>query len=427
MAKRKTGRIVIIADDLTGAADTAGPFAEKGLVTVVALSSRHSSKCDALALSTETRELAREEAIARTRRLCYSFLGRPGLIYKKMDSTLRGHPAAELAAVMDALRIGRALVAPAFPAQGRTTRGGRQLVNGVPIRRGQKPGFLKHRGRERRPARKKPGFSSASSDLVALFREVGPVRLVELSAVRKGDATLCEALRATGVIVADAETDADLAALARAATTSRINLFCGSAGLARALAETLSISATPPVPRSPIPSRGPVLIVAGSRHPSTVRQVAFARRRGMKILRLDWAAPERTDPALAETLGADLDVILTTPSRSVALVAGNQCHPVVSRGATGQGLAGLLGEMVRAATARANLGGLVLTGGEIAAAVCAALGASLIRLHGEVEPGIPWGALLDGARPGLPVVTKAGGFGGDDALVAAIQRLHAAR
>ena len=68
--------------------------------------------------------------------------------------------------------------------------------------------------------------------------------------------------------------------------------------------------------------------------------------------------------------------------------------------------------------------GLALTGGDISMAVCAALDCATIWLRGEVEPGIPWGRLLDGIRPGLPVVTKAGGFGTDESLVHAIRHLR---
>jgi uncharacterized protein YgbK (DUF1537 family) len=68
------------------------------------------------------------------------------------------------------------------------------------------------------------------------------------------------------------------------------------------------------------------------------------------------------------------------------------------------------------------VGKLVLTGGDTAVAACAALEVSALWLQGEAQPGIPWGILLGGVVPGLPVVTKAGGFGTDDALAAAIDR-----
>src|SRR5207244_2052723 len=67
--------------------------------------------------------------------------------------------------------------------------------------------------------------------------------------------------------------------------------------------------------------------------------------------------------------------------------------------------------------------GLVLTGGDTAAAVCRALGAECLELGGEVLPGMPTGTLLGGRRPGLRIVTKSGGFGPPDALVRAVEAL----
>ena len=61
--------------------------------------------------------------------------------------------------------------------------------------------------------------------------------------------------------------------------------------------------------------------------------------------------------------------------------------------------------------------GLLFTGGETARAVCRALGCTRLWLGGEVEPGIPWSRMADGRFPGLRVVTKAGGFGGEESLV----------
>jgi uncharacterized protein YgbK (DUF1537 family) len=71
-----------------------------------------------------------------------------------------------------------------------------------------------------------------------------------------------------------------------------------------------------------------------------------------------------------------------------------------------------------------ELGGLFLTGGETALAVCRALGVTGIDILGELEAGIPWGRLAGGVAPGLQVVTKAGGFGRPDSLVTVLDALY---
>ena len=116
--------ILIIADDLSGAADCAIGFACAGMQTVVTLDPLH-DKADAqvIAADTDTRRLSPAQAAERTV-AAYKALQRPGQrLYKKIDSTLRGNWAAEVAALQPL--AGLAIVAPAFPATGRTLRGGR--------------------------------------------------------------------------------------------------------------------------------------------------------------------------------------------------------------------------------------------------------------------------------------------------------------
>lgn len=92
----------------------------------------------------------------------------------------------------------------------------------------------------------------------------------------------------------------------------------------------------------------------------------------------------------------------------------------------GMQLVSRLAEAVAALLEVRGLAGLVLTGGDAAIAVGRALGATALRLRGEVERGVPWGYLVGGGWEGLPVVTKAGGFGNADTLVSAVRFLSAA-
>jgi 4-hydroxythreonine-4-phosphate dehydrogenase len=63
-----------------------------------------------------------------------------------------------------------------------------------------------------------------------------------------------------------------------------------------------------------------------------------------------------------------------------------------------------------------HVGGLVATGGETARAVLDAWGVTRLRIRGEVEAGVAFSTTEDWRR-GLPVVTKAGGFGDAETLV----------
>ena len=363
---------------------------------------------EVLVFTTESRYLPPQPAADAVTALAGKLPAFPLVVYKKIDSTLRGHPGLELMALMDALHSSVALVAPAFPAQGRTAVAGQLLVRGQPL--GQTVFAAQ----------------AASGDLYRVFAQPNrAVSAVTLDDVRLGAVHVAELLNRTNecVCIADAETEADLLVLAQAAMTapSQAPVLCGSAGLAHALAEVIPPAVVQP-PAFESRRHGPLLVIAGSRHPATVAQVETARQRGVSVVQASvefvygsesagaTAAAELVQAA-AEALTAGRDVIVTTArTPDSPLGAGS--------------IASRLGEVVAQLQEQFQVGGLVLTGGDIAAAVCAALEAHSLQLLGEVQPGIALGCLADGACAGLAVVTKAGGFGNDCALIDALAALH---
>jgi uncharacterized protein YgbK (DUF1537 family) len=400
-------RLVIVADDLTGAADTSACFAQAGLGTVIHLSGTTIPNADVLAVSTESRDLDKTAAAAAVRSALSRIIdgqrdAAPRWIYKKMDSALRGHPRDELLAAMEAIGATRALVAPAFPAEGRTTVGGRQHIDGVPLELSQ----------IRDP--------DTASDLVALFEtdHGPPVRLLDLATLRgKPDAVRRLLHDSPGILVADAETDDDLMRLARAADGGRLRLFCGTAGLARQLARSLPLTQTAHPHLKAVRRSSPILIVAGSRHEATARQIELLRVAGLPIVRPVQSliddpemGIETTVTQVATHLAAGRSMVLTT--LGLAPCAGGG-HVVAAR----------LAQIVAASKVSCQVGGLVLTGGDIASAVSAALGATALWLRGEISSGIPWGRLEGGSLHGSLVATKAGSFGDDNALLSCIDHL----
>src|SRR5437588_9559135 len=133
--------LTIIADDLTGAADCGIAFALAGLPTFVAFGKGPPpGDAQVLALDTDSRAASPEEASRRVHAAAKDAWGQGArTLYKKIDSTLRGHVGEEVAAAIaagkEAGRRPLIIAAPAFPALGRTTNGGRVFVDGVPLER----------------------------------------------------------------------------------------------------------------------------------------------------------------------------------------------------------------------------------------------------------------------------------------------------
>jgi len=82
-----------------------------------------------------------------------------------------------------------------------------------------------------------------------------------------------------------------------------------------------------------------------------------------------------------------------------------------------------LGRIAADAARSHRLGGLILTGGDTARAVCRHLGVGGIHLLAEVQPGVPLGRLVGNSAVQLLAVTKAGAFGSERTLLDALDRL----
>ena len=117
---------LLIADDLTGACDAAVPFAAAGFATVVPLAPEHPpGEASVLAFSSESRDIDPAAVQSRMLRLAAAVRSHvPRIVFKKIDSTLRGNTALEIIAALDAFDCDAAVINPAFPAMGRVVESG---------------------------------------------------------------------------------------------------------------------------------------------------------------------------------------------------------------------------------------------------------------------------------------------------------------
>ncbi len=247
----------LIADDLTGACDAAAPFAAAGLRTIVPLAGWIAEDADVVACSTESRNIV--PAAARGR-LCAVVAAvrryAPRIIFKKIDSTLRGNTAHEIVAALDIFGCAAAAVTPAFPAAGRVVESGRlRLTNDSGFAPVELAEWLRAHG----------AISCVHADAGAIAAAVrGGARFVTLDAACAGDleSIAAELLDVPGPI-----------------------LWAGSAGLAHALAARLRAAANPPEPHR---ERGEVLFCIGSPHPVTVgqQQTLLAERPRARLVRI---------------------------------------------------------------------------------------------------------------------------------------------
>lgn len=363
--KATESRILIIADDLTGAMDAAGPFAAHGLRTwVVACpddcDARTFADAQVVSVNTESRHLGAAEAAARVAECHRRVDGRSfAVAVKKIDSTLRGNLVAETAAMLRASGTSEVIVAPAFPAQGRTVRGGRVFVGDVPL---EQTAFVRD------------ALSPALAiPLAQAFADAG-----------------------IAVTVRDAQTDGELdAVVAGLPRTGSMPLIVGSAGITSALARAMARKDAPARTPSVI---GRIVFVIGSRAHASREQVARLAADGATVVN----APNGIPASLPAMSGQTPIVLLAVPDS--------------------EGREGDAGDVARAlalhglALARQpGVGALVATGGDTAIALLRESGNAALQVDGELMPGIACAKLMLDGTP-IALVTKAGGFGDPEAL-----------
>lgn len=331
----------LISDDLTGALDSVVPFARAGWTTLVAtdpvaLDRALAAGPDVLAVSLNSRELTGEEAAARARHAALALAEVPRL-FKKIDSRMKGHVAAETLAIAAVRQPPRLVLCPAIPELGRYVVKGQVAGLGVD-----------------RP--------------IPVIPPVSPGLRVDCP---------------------DACTDADLDRIVAAGQGA---LLAGARGLASALARASGRPDRPPPP--PVRLHLPMTFLIGSRDLATLDQVARLRAAHPGALWI--AAPDG----------------LAAPHGPLPDIAILQAMP--GPGADGATVAARLAESLAEGLLQGRRS-LLLTGGETAAAALHRMGAGVLRVMGEVLPGMPVSLPLD-FSPAPLIVTKSGGFGDPDCL-----------
>ena len=126
--------LAVISDDFTGASEIAGIALAKGYSTVIETRSIRRTDADVLVIATDMRSLDPESAARKSAQLTSEVLKlQPDLIFKKVDSVLRGNVGPELEAQMKAEHKDAALLIPANPSRKRTISGGVYFVDGKPV------------------------------------------------------------------------------------------------------------------------------------------------------------------------------------------------------------------------------------------------------------------------------------------------------
>lgn len=386
--------IAVIADDFTGAAELGGIGLRYGLQVEIStgvqirlssgLSPMGGKPADLLIISADTRSMSEEEAGAEMERLTRALLPlNPVFLYKKVDSVLRGHVAAEMDAHMRVLGLEQALLIPANPKLERTIRDGRYFLKGKPI---HESSFADD-----------PEFAIRSSEV----RDM--VRRVEASVLKTTDA-----LPASGIVVGEVTSTADLAAWAERLEGQAF--AAGASGFFTAVLDKLhaeNLASKQPPLYSALTSGHPGLIVCGSTFEQSRDTIQKIHRKGGPVSYMPprLAALEPDVEGDYERWAEEVVALIRNTGRAIVAVSP-------SSSVEGPRAARMLRErtarLVQKVLGRTTIRELFIEGGSTAYAILQQTGLHTFFPIEEMAAGVI--RMRVGENPGLSVTVKPGSY-----------------
>lgn len=413
-------QLLIIADDFTGALDTAvqfasysadirvltGPDADLGLV----------QNCQILVVDAETRHLSASQAydaVARIVRQAVE-LDIPH-IYKKTDSALRGNVGAELSALLELSGEPWLPFLPAFPQMGRITRAGIQYIGSTPVAHSV--------------FGKDPFEPVRHSTIASLIGEQSRIPIHSCPALSHSDPLP----REEGITVFDSATVEDLERTGRRLLEAgKLRIMAGCAGFGTVLPSLLGLNVRPPAATPRLDPR--LLIICGSVNPITTAQLDAAEKAG--FLRIRLTPEQKLDPDywLTPQGSAEFDVLggilEEYPLRIIETndAGGNQptADYAAAKGMTTEdvrlGIAQSVGYMVSRLFSAPALGTLLVTGGDTLLQCMDYMGVHELQPVSELESGV---VLSRFTYQGCTryIISKSGGFGGPGLIQSIVSKL----
>jgi uncharacterized protein YgbK (DUF1537 family) len=378
--------IGIIADDLTGACDVASCFTPViGSVEVLVSDfSAQSLTADLTVINTQSRDLPSDRCRYLLKRVGVLLKSRP-ILFKKIDTALRGSVGAELEGLVQGAEKRAVIVAPAIPRIGRTTKDGMQFDRGLPITR-----------------------TDYARD------PVSPVK----------EAKISQKIQETGsveCIIHDAETDDDLQSIVKEGLKHKRVIFVGSIGLADALAAEVRTVEKRVRKRSPSLSKR-LLVICGSNYQKSRVQLKKAlEKRESRLVTVDpscdtnVAVNEVCDLVYNEKIHRErgdnkekaIFICMSRDIRFPGLSTGQLLYRFVSN--------------VRELVIQLKPDVIAIIGGETAYSLLKQLSVNTLAVYGRITDVMPHGKIMDGLLQGCLFSTKGGSVGSPDSVLRMIR------
>lgn len=418
----------IIADDLTGANDSALQFHLHGTGTQILLSEEvetfnKKGETQTWAISTESRNIAPKEAYEKVKYTTQTMVDKfnPDYFFKKIDSTIRGNIAVEILGMLEILNWDAAVIIPAFPAEGRVTVGGYHLLKGTPI--------------ERTEMARDPFSPISESHVPTLLKsQVGEeytslIETLDLRYVMKGAGPILQKLNefidaGKKLIVADAVSTTDIEQVLLAINKSEHKILpAGTAAAARGLSNLWFSDLKPENTEKSLPDI-PKLVISGSATEITESQIkAFEDSEHFEekslVVTLDMetilnGVSEELVDRICSNFGKNNIIVVHTSSivRNFDGFSDTSFDAELTKDKLAYMITDFLADLTKKVVEKRDVI-LVLLGGETSYKCCKAIGADQLKLIDEVAPAIALSITHDKQW----IVTKSGNLGNTNTLI----------
>lgn len=433
---RQMVKLLILADDFTGALDTGVQFSGKGIRTQVVVSGHWvepDSDCDVIVIDVETRHVPKEKAYEIVNDVCQRAV-KYGIrcFYKKTDSALRGNVGSELQAAADAVFGKNIVFVPAFPAMRRITVDGVHYIDGIPVKEsvfGQDPfePVMYDRVDELLRA---TGYRGGVIGVSKAERKLQTAEDWKTQASEERRQKAAEAAKQQ-LFLYDAETDADLDEIAEAVSKkSDIPILAGCAGFAAKLPELLKL----PVKKSgDVKLKENLVFLCGSVNPITKSQIVYGEKMGIPRIHLKpeekleisyWDQPEGLGKIRQLAKDGMQHIIIDSndeeghnDTMEYAAQKGYSIEDVRVR------ISETLGYLLKKLIDAGMEGTYLITGGDTLIGFMKAIGVSELEPVNEIRPGCVLTSLNYQDKKHY-VITKSGGFG-QERLIEQLTRILA--
>ena len=415
---------VIVADDLTGANDTALQYFKNNLSARIIIDCSKDfsgvEDVDVWAISTESRNIPKEESVDRIVWVVNRIKEHLGIenYYKKIDSTLRGNVGVEIVTLMEMLSFDAVIVAPAYIEEGRSTIGSYQLLNGTPIERTQcalDP--------------KAPIYESYIPDILGKDlneKFIEQIATIDFKTVTKGAGPITVKINeliqeGKKILIADASSNTDLEQIALAINKSSHNILpVGSAGLACAFNKEKNPDTDKKEFSVPKLSR---LIVSGSATKMSANQIEKLREEKKNVVFIDVEAKdifkeidENLINSIVENLNSNTDVAVHCAKIKKEFDDEEINDILIDEGVArpdfSSKITDFLADMIAKINVKCNFN-LILIGGETSFKCLNKIGSTYLEIMDAIMPSIP----LCKDKNEKVIVTKSGSFGTSNTLI----------